>query len=90
MKIYSVYDSKAEAYMAPWYARTKGEAIRSFEQAVINPETQLNKHPADYTLFELGEFDEYTGTLTANIAKTALVNALDFGREKRPLAPVNN
>lgn len=90
MKIYSIYDSKSEAYMNPWYARTKGEAIRSFEQACKDEKSQLSKYPEDFTLFELGEFDEYMGIIKPNIAKTAVISAIDFTRQERPLTQVNN
>lgn len=92
MKIYSIYDTKAEAYMQPWYARTKGEALRSFEQAVNDPQSQLSKHPSDFTLFELGEFDEQMGILTPNLSKYALGTAIEFKKQEnlRPLTPVNN
>lgn len=63
IKIVSVYDSKAEAYMQPGYAGTRGAAIRSFSDAINDPKSTIAKHPADYTLFEIGEFDELKGVL---------------------------
>lgn len=77
--------------MQPWYARTKGEALRSFEQAVNDPTTQLSKHPSDFTLFELGEFDEHMGIIIPNINKSVLGTAFEYKKpENRPLTPVNN
>lgn len=58
MQIFSVYDSAANAFMSPFFIPAKGLAIRSFQEAVNKPGTPLNTHPADFTLFELGTFDE--------------------------------
>lgn len=57
-KIYSVYDSKAEQYMTPIFFQTKGLAVRAFAEAVNDGgKSQISKYPADFVLFELGEFD---------------------------------
>jgi len=61
--IFSVHDSKAQAYLPPFYMRTKGEALRAFETTVKDTNTQFNKYPSDYTLVELGSFDEATGVI---------------------------
>ncbi len=65
MKIFSVYDDKADAYTQPFFATTAGVAIRQFQQAANEEGHQFNRHAADYTLFELGEFDEHTGAIYA-------------------------
>jgi len=56
-KIYSVYDSKAECFLQPFYVKSRAEARRGFEEVANNKETPIGKWPSDYTLFELGSFD---------------------------------
>lgn len=56
LKIVAVYDSKVEAYLTPVFVRSAGEAVRSFSDAVNNPETDFCKHPEDFSLFDLGDF----------------------------------
>ena len=63
MKLYTVYDSKSESFTPPMANRTRGEAIRGFTDEVNNPNSMLNKHPEDYTLFELAEWDNSTGQI---------------------------
>ena len=63
LKVFAVRDSKAEAYMNPFFMRSRGEALRAFVSGVNDPQTQLCKFPADFTLFEIGEFDEESGDL---------------------------
>lgn len=76
-KLYVVYDSKSETYTAPTLNPARGQAIRSFSDAVNGEKTVLSTHPEDFTLFEIGEFDIYTGALTVYDAKVAVVNGID-------------
>lgn len=59
-EMYSVYDSKAQAYGLPFHAPNDAVALRIFGEAVNDPSTQLNKYPEDFVLFHLGRFDDQT------------------------------
>lgn len=59
----AVFDSKAEVFSRPFFAVAVGAAIRSFEDAVNDPKTEYGAHPADYTLFSVGEYDDQAGTV---------------------------
>lgn len=63
LKVFTVFDSKSEAFLTPFFLRSTGEAIRVFGDAVADPKHQFGAHPEDYTLFELGEWEESTGEL---------------------------
>lgn len=78
MKIFTVHDARAEAYLPPFYMRTKGEAIRAFETTVKDTNSQFNKYPQDYTLVELGEFDESSATITSLPKPMILENASTY------------
>jgi len=82
LQVFTVYDSKAEAYIQPWYSQTLGTAIRSFEQAVNNEEHDFFKFAADYTLFHLGDFDQSTAEFTALPSPVNLGCALTFIKGK--------
>ncbi|UYD39214.1 MAG: nonstructural protein [Wigfec virus K19_151] len=77
-KIFTVHDSKAQAYLPPFYMRTKGEAIRAFETTVKDTNSQFNKYPQDYTLVELGEFDDNTGSIITLPSPLIISNASEF------------
>lgn len=62
---FAVYDAKAEAYLRPFFAETKGLAVRSFRDASNDPQHEMCRHAADYTLFEIGSFDQGTGVLSS-------------------------
>jgi len=78
MKIFSVYDSKAEYYAQPQFSENKATALRAFHALCNDMETQISKHPGDYTLFQIGDFDERTGTIKGDEAKTNLGTALEM------------
>lgn len=82
LKIFSVYDSKAEAYLPPFFVASKGAAIRMFSDACNDVGHNFFKHAEDYTLFELGEFDDLTGNIHVLKAHVCLGGALEFLRVK--------
>lgn len=65
MKIYTIYDNKAAFYGQPFVAHNAADATRSFQQGANDDQTMICKNPADYELFEIGEYDIQTGLITA-------------------------
>lgn len=61
--LFSVQDTKVGAFLPPFAARAKGEAVRSFTAAVQDDKHQFSQHRADYSLWVLAEFDDSTGEL---------------------------
>ncbi|QCQ84719.1 nonstructural protein [Blackfly microvirus SF02] len=61
LMVFTVYDSAVGAHLQPFFSRSMGEAIRSFQDACNDPQTNFNKHSMDYTLFLLGTFDDAGG-----------------------------
>jgi len=75
VKVYSVYDSKAEAYLPPIFFPTDAAAVRAFGSAVSSPDHDFCKYPEDYTLFAVGEWDEQKGELTGYSTQISIVTA---------------
>ena len=63
--VFAVYDVQAESYMKPIFTPTKGLAVRSFMDAVNDPNSPFAKYPDDFRLCEIGTFDESTGALVS-------------------------
>jgi len=78
LKIFTVYDSKTEAYLSPFYMQSTGQALRSFEDTVNDANTQFHKHAADFTLFEIGTFDDSNAQFQLHAAKTNLGSANEY------------
>lgn len=72
LKVFTIYDSKAEAYLQPFFMQSTGQALRAFEDSVNDPNHQFNKHAADFTLFELGTYDDQTAIFSTFQAKKSL------------------
>lgn len=95
MKIYSIYDSKAEAFIQPFFSPNKATALRSFTQAAQDEKTQYFTHGADYTLFEIGSWDEQKGLVTPAEANMNLGTALEhkgetYDRTETPPTPITS
>lgn len=80
LKACSIYDKRAQAYGPPMCYPTLGVAERSFSDAVNDAGTTLHKHPEDYQLYELGEFDTETGEYTQKPARV-LCEAWQFKQD---------
>lgn len=78
LQIFTVKDLKTEAYLPPFYLATKGAAIRSFSDTVNDPTHTFNKHPVDYVLFHLGEYNDSHATFEPLPAPLSLGSASDF------------
>lgn len=78
LKIYSVYDSKAEAYIPPMFYQSKGQALRQFSEVANDKTHQIGKYPEDFTLFEIGEFNDSNCKFTLYDTPYSLGLALEF------------
>lgn len=76
LKMFTVYDSKAETYLRPFSMLTTGEAIRGFITSLNMPDTDYCKYPGDFTLFEVGTFDPRTCDLVPYDSLQNLGNGL--------------
>lgn len=63
MKLISVYDIKSELWSMPMTAETNKAALRAFGNTVEQEGNEINQHPEDYELWEIGEYDNHTGEI---------------------------
>lgn len=63
LKAYSIYDVKSLAYHTPYFTSTDGAAARSFSDLVNDINTNVGRHPNDYVLYCVGEFDDAKGVM---------------------------
>lgn len=78
LKIFSVYDQKAQAYLPPFYLPNSALAIRTFTDAVNTDDHAFHKHPQDYLLVEIGEFDDSSATIDCYPALKSLGTAFEY------------
>lgn len=62
-KVMCVRDRAVDAFSTPFFVRSVGEAVRSFSDEVNRKDdnNQIYKHPEDYDLYLISEFDSDTG-----------------------------
>lgn len=61
--IYSVYDSKAKAYLPPFFLPNDALAVRAVVGCTRDPDHSFAKFPLDYSLHKMGSFDDQSGRL---------------------------
>lgn len=64
LMVFSIYDEKALIFATPFFMSTNGQAIRGFMDLAKDPNSFVSKHPSDYKLYQLGEYDDLTGVFT--------------------------
>ncbi|WNK15043.1 MAG: nonstructural protein [Microvirus sp.] len=68
MKLHAVAirDIKANVFAQPYFVTSLGGAIRAFGDECQRAEKDnlMYKHPTDFELYKIGEYDDATGTLT--------------------------
>lgn len=71
-QVFAVKDAKAAAFALPFFLPRMEVALRSFRDAVKDPQHDMSRHPEDYSLWCLGEFDDNLGAMLP-IAEPVLV-----------------
>jgi len=75
--LFTIYDEKADVFMPPFFVPAVGLATRAFSDCINSDSHAFGKHPSDYTLFQIGEFDDSKAEIT-NHAKKSLGNGVEF------------
>lgn len=63
LNAYSLYDAKALTYSPPFYASAHGQAVRLVLDLAQDSNTTVGRHPADFTLYCIGQFNDAVGGL---------------------------
>lgn len=64
MKLFRIYDIKAEGYQWPFPENNAATAIRALESGPLSNENhEYAKHPEDFVLFEVGEVSNETADI---------------------------
>jgi hypothetical protein len=76
--VVSVKDRAADVFNRPFFVPHRNVAIRDFTDEVnrVAGDNQLNKHPDDFDLYLLGEFNDSSGSFINNEPQV-LVRAKD-------------
>lgn len=80
LKMFVVYDAKTESFGCPFFRDFTANALREWSEVASNAsdkQNQIAKFPADFTLFEIGEFNQLSGVLSLYETKFSHGTALE-------------
>lgn len=85
----SIRDTKADYYNQVITMKTIDEAVRALGELVTDQRSMIARHPEDYDLYHLGQFDDQTGELIplsspVHVMKAAHHPALKMGLKAVP------
>lgn len=77
LKVFSVRDEKTRTYMRPIFDAHTASALRSWSEIVNEPSSPMCKFPSDFSLYEVGQFDDEQGQLIP-IVPHLVATALEY------------
>lgn len=78
MKVFTIYDLKAGVHGRPFFLQSTGVAMRIFADMVNDREELVCRHPEDFILYDLGEFDEDTGMFQQDAGAKSICNGIEL------------
>lgn len=63
LQMFSIFDTKTGIFHVPFFVPHAAIAKRAVSDLVQDLSTSIGRHPADYSLYHLGEFDDATAAL---------------------------
>lgn len=78
LEVFCAHDAAVGAFMTPFFARSRGEAIRSFSAAAQDAQHEFGKHGKDYSLYYVGQWNDENGLLSPIDIPDRVCGALDF------------
>lgn len=88
-KIFAPFDSKLQVWMTPMFFQHSGQAERLWKDLCNEPNSTLSKYPQDFTLYQIGEYDDETAQLTSLAAPVQLMSASGALVDNSPVSRVN-
>lgn len=64
--LFAVKD-EIEGFGSPIVASNKAKAMLIFGDEIQHPDSMLNKHPENYSLYALGQYNEETGEIISKV-----------------------
>lgn len=83
LKLFAVRDIKAGAFGAPMALPTRALAVRVFGELVEDGRSPYAKYPADFQLYEIGDYDPNSGIITPVDVPSFLVTAFELVQVRR-------
>ena len=89
LRLYSIYDSKAEQFSPPQVYHNDMLALRAFEGIVNDDKMLIKKYPEDFSLYYIGNFGDSDGRYFVETSDESRVPVL-VGRAIEYVQPVDS
>ena len=88
IKVFAVLDVKTGVYSHPYFMPTTGAMMRAWVDHVNSQNSAIGKHPEDYVLFCLGDYDDSKGQFINALAPENLGVAAEVVRANVAGTPI--
>lgn len=85
VKVFSLYDSKAEAFGSPVMYPTEGMAVRALKDVVNDSKTTVGQHPEDYIMYQIADYDDSKGEFINQIPVKLIVAAITLQKPNKQM-----
>jgi len=86
VQLYAIFDMASGVYEKPFFSTADDLVRREFLNAATAAETPISKHPKDYSLWRLGNFDDNTG-IVQNESNECLCTAMEIIAQSQQVNP---
>ena len=88
--VYTVKDKAANAFLQPFFTQTEATAIRALRAATRDASHDFVVNAKDYSLYYVGIFDDFTGTMSQLQEPVFVVSMETIIRLGDPIANPDN
>lgn len=83
LRVFSLYDAKAASFGVPFFQPSIGIALRSVTDLVADVSTTIHRHPADFTLYHIADWDDESSRFVLVVPPAHLGSADTFVVKER-------
>lgn len=83
-RVFAIFDGKAEYYMTPFMVPTVAHAVRGIMDECARPDSIIARHPSDFALYQVAEWDDQTGRYTSLPQYAHIGPILSFMPKRQP------
>jgi len=87
LKMFSGYDKKLKHWNPPFLLMHAGQAERTWVEIANDPKSMVSKHPNDFDLYMIGEFDDVDAQLYPVTPPMLIMSAIDAKAKAEPTLP---
>lgn len=87
LNVFAIHDRVAGFYGVPFFLTSLGEARRAFADLANDLNTNVGRHPGDFALYHLGQFNNESGAFDMIIPE--FITGAGALLVKQPTLPLN-